>query len=217
MKGVQAKDLRGNEPEELKRTLSKLQNDLFQHRLKRSTNQLENTMLIRNTRRDIAKIHFGRLGTRIFYTQLGGFDTHAMQALVHPVLLRETAEAMAAFYADLREHNAADNVAILVFSEFGRRVHDNGGGTDHGAGGTAFVIGGRVRGGFYGEVPSLRPTDQEEGDLKFNVDFRKVYATILEQWLQVDSKQVLGRAWEQLDLFHAPAAAARQRELVDVA
>jgi len=75
------------------------------------------------------------------------------------------------------------NVAILVFSEFGRRIHDNGGGTDHGAGGTAFVIGGRVRGGFYGEVPSLAPSDQEEGDLKFNVDFRKVYATILERWL----------------------------------
>jgi uncharacterized protein (DUF1501 family) len=167
--------------------------------------------------RDIAKIHLGRLGTRIFYTQLGGFDTHAMQAQTHPGLLRDTAEAIASFYADLQDHHAADSVAILVFSEFGRRVHDNGGGTDHGAGGTAFVIGGRVKGGFYGEVPSLRPTDQEEGDLKFNMDFRKVYATILEQWLQVDSKQVLGRAWEQLDLFQTTAAVDTQRELVGTA
>jgi uncharacterized protein (DUF1501 family) len=167
--------------------------------------------------RDMAKIQFAGLGTRIFYTQLGGWDTHAMQAQTHPGLLRDTAEAIAAFYADLEEHHLADNVAILVFSEFGRRVHDNGGGTDHGAGGTAFVIGGRVRGGFYGEVPSLRPTDLEEGDLKFNVDFRKVYASILEQWLQVDSKQVLGRAWEQLDLFTAPATTTGERELMEVA
>jgi uncharacterized protein (DUF1501 family) len=166
--------------------------------------------------RDIAKIHFGRLGTRILYTQLGGFDTHSMQAEVHPGLLRQTAEAIGAFYADLREHNASHNVAILVFSEFGRRVHDNGGGTDHGAGGTAFVIGDRVRGGFFGEVPSLAVSDLEEGDLKFNVDFRKVYATILEQWLRVDSKQVLGGSWEQLDLFEAPTAARTAPEVVGV-
>jgi uncharacterized protein (DUF1501 family) len=167
--------------------------------------------------RDIAKVQFAGLGTRIFYTQLGGFDTHANQAQVHPGLLRDMAEAIAAFYADLQEHQAADNVAILVFSEFGRRVRDNGGGTDHGAGGTAFVMGGRVRGGFYGEVPSLRPTDQEEGDVKFSMDFRKVYATILERWLQVDSKRVLGRAWEQLDLFETPTAVPSQPERVGVA
>jgi uncharacterized protein (DUF1501 family) len=182
-----------------------------------STTQYPTQNPLASNLRDIAKIHSAGLGTRIFYTQMGGFDTHAMQAQTHPGLLRDTAEAIAAFYADLQEHLAADNVAILVFSEFGRRVRDNGGGTDHGAGGTAFVIGGRVRGGFYGEVPSLRPTDQEEGDLKFNLDFRKVYATILEHWLQVDSKQVLGRAWEQLDLFTAPTAVARQPELVAVA
>jgi uncharacterized protein (DUF1501 family) len=172
-----------------------------------STTKYPDQNLLASNLRDIAKIHLGGLGTRIFYTQLGGFDTHSLQAETHPALLRVTAEAIAAFYADLQEHSAAENVAILVFSEFGRRVHDNGGGTDHGAGGTAFVIGGRVKGGFYGEVPSLSPSRLDDGDLTFNVDFRKAYATILERWLGVDSKQVLGRGWEQFDLFEAPGAA----------
>src|SRR5262249_1354274 len=87
----------------------------------------------------IAKLHFGQPGTRMFDSASGGLDRPPMQAGVHPGLLRQTGEALAAFYADLQAPNAADDVAILVFSEFGRRVHDNGGGTDHGAGGTAFV------------------------------------------------------------------------------
>src|SRR5206468_1987022 len=95
----------------------------------------------------VAQIQLAGLGTRIFYTQIGSFDTHANQAEVHAGLWQRTSEAIAAFYADLREHNANQEVILWVFSEFGRRVRDNGSGTDHGAGSVAFMIGDRVNGG----------------------------------------------------------------------
>jgi uncharacterized protein (DUF1501 family) len=151
--------------------------------------------------RDIAKLKLADLGTRFFYTQLGSFDTHANQKESHPRLLKDTAEAIAALCADLDAHAAADDVVVWVFSEFGRRVADNGSGTDHGAGGLAFLIGNRVKGGFYGEAPSLRPTDQIEGDLAFNLDFRSVYTSILEQWMAVEAGPIVGGKFEQLDLF----------------
>jgi uncharacterized protein (DUF1501 family) len=84
---------------------------------------------------------------------------------------------------DLREHNHADNVVLLMFSEFGRRVRDNGSGTDHGADGVAFVLGEKVKGGHYGEMPPLRPEHLVQGDLNPNMDFRSVYSTILDKWL----------------------------------
>ena len=87
------------------------------------------------------------------------------------------------FFDDLREHDAADNVIMLMFSEFGRRTHDNGSGTDHGAAGVSFVIGDRVKGGQYSEYPSIRPEDLEQGDPVPNLDFRGVYTTIVEDWL----------------------------------
>ena len=82
---------------------------------------------------------------------------------------------MADFYDDLKEHDASDNVVLLVFTEFGRRVHDNGSGTDHGSGGVAFVVGDAVKGGLYGEYPSLEEGKLLEGDLRFNTDFRSIY------------------------------------------
>ena len=103
----------------------------------------------------IAQIKLAEVGTRIFYTAHGSFDTHATQAGLHAQLLREIAEATAAFFADLREHQSSEDVVLLMFSEFGRRVSDNGGGTDHGAGNIAFVLGDKVKGGMYGEYPSL--------------------------------------------------------------
>lgn len=153
--------------------------------------------------RDVARVHFAGLGTRIFYTQQGGYDTHASQLPTHPRLLGELDAALAAFFQDLREHNAADNVVMLIFTEFGRRIKDNGSGTDHGSGGGAYLIGDRVRGGLYGEYPSLDPSKQLHGeDLAHHVDFRGVYATVIEQWLGLDAGPIVGGVYEQLRPFN---------------
>jgi uncharacterized protein (DUF1501 family) len=113
-------------------------------------------------------------------------------------LWQEVSEAVAAFFADLREHNAADDVIMLLWTEFGRRARDNGAGTDHGAGGHAFVIGEPVKGGFYGEYPSLRESDLMLGNLKYGIDFRSAYSSILERWLDIDAKPIVGGSFEQL-------------------
>ena len=145
----------------------------------------------------IAKVLTANLGTRVFYTQQGGYDTHASEADVHPKLLGDLSRAVSDFYADLREHDAADNVVMFAFTEFGRRVKDNGSGTDHGSGGVAFAIGDPVRGGMYGAYPSLAEGDLVEGDLAFNTDFRGVYGTLVEQWLGLDANPVVGGTFEQ--------------------
>ena len=145
----------------------------------------------------IAKVLSANLGTRVFYTQQGGYDTHASEATVHPRLLSDFSRAVSDFYADLREHDAADNVVIFAFTEFGRRVKDNGSGTDHGSGGVAFAVGDPVRGGMYGEYPSLAEGDLLEGDLAFNTDFRGVYGTLVEQWLGLDSNPIVGGNFEK--------------------
>ena len=145
----------------------------------------------------IAKVLTADLGTRVFYTQQGGYDTHASETDVQPKLLSEFSRAVSDFYADLREHDTADNVVMLVFTEFGRRVRDNGSGTDHGSGGVAFAIGDPVRGGMYSEYPSLAEADLVEGDLAFNTDFRGVYGTLVEQWLGLDAQPVVGGNFEQ--------------------
>ncbi len=145
----------------------------------------------------IAKVLTANLGTRVFYTQQGGYDTHASEADVHPKLLGDLSRAVSDFYADLREHDAGDNVVMFAFTEFGRRVKDNGSGTDHGSGGVAFAIGDPVRGGMYGAYPSLAEGDLVEGDLAFNTDFRGVYGTLVEQWLGLEAKPVVGGSFEQ--------------------
>ena len=110
---------------------------------------------------------------------------------------------MADFYQDLREHNRGDEVLLFMFSEFGRRARDNGGGTDHGTGGACWIIGDTVKGGLYGEYPSLKQGDLEDGgDLLHNVDFRSVYATILEKWLGLDSKPLIGGSFETLGFLN---------------
>ena len=147
----------------------------------------------------IAKVLTANLGARVFYTQQGGYDTHASEAAVHPKLLGDFSRAVSDFYADLREHDVADNVVIFAFTEFGRRVKDNGSGTDHGSGGVAFAIGDPVRGGMYGEYPSLAEGDLVEGDLAFNTDFRGIYGTLVEQWLGLDAKPIVGGSFEQVE------------------
>jgi uncharacterized protein (DUF1501 family) len=153
--------------------------------------------------RNIAQTHLANLGTRVFYTTnpYNSFDTHAGQLTNHPLLWTDTSRAVSDFYNDLQEHNAGHNVMLLVFTEFGRRVHDNGSGTDHGAGGHAFVIGETVKGGLYGEYPSLEGNKLVEGDLQFNNDFRGLYSTILEKWMGVDARPIVNGTFEQLDFI----------------
>jgi uncharacterized protein (DUF1501 family) len=150
--------------------------------------------------RNIAQVHCADLGARILYTTApyNSFDTHASQLVAHANLWMNTAQTVSDFYDDLKEHNASDNVMLLVFTEFGRRVHDNGSGTDHGSGGAAFVIGDVVKGGLYGEYPSLEADKLLEGDLHFNNDFRGLYATILEDWMGLDSKPIVNGSFEKL-------------------
>ena len=111
--------------------------------------------------RDVARIHLAGLGTRIFYTQHGGYDTHANEITAHPKLMTDVSGAISDFLDDLEEHDASDAVTVFVFTEFGRRMRDNGSGTDHGSGGGAYLFGKSVQGGLYGEYPSLDPADWE--------------------------------------------------------
>ena len=153
--------------------------------------------------RNIAQVYLAELGTRVLYTTApyNSFDTHAGQMAAHARLWSDVSNAVSDFYQDLKEHNASEDVVVLLFTEFGRRVHDNGSGTDHGSGGIAFVIGDAVKGGLYGEYPSLEADKLLEGDLHYNNDFRGMYATLLEKWMGLDSKPITGGSFEQLDLI----------------
>lgn len=162
-----------------------------------STVQYPKTSIAQSLR-GIAQVKLAQLGTRVFYTAHGSFDTHAAQLPVHAQLWQDIAEAVAAFFTDLRAHDAAEDVIMLLWSEFGRRVRDNGSGTDHGAGGLALVLGDAVRGGMYGEMPSLRPQDLTEGNLSYTNDFRSTYSTILERWFQVEARPIVHGNFEQL-------------------
>ena len=153
--------------------------------------------------KDAARVHLADLGTRIFYASQGGYDHHANEMESHPGLLRDLSGALMDFMQDLRDHDASEEVAVLVFTEFGRRIHDNGSGTDHGSGGGAFIIGDRVEGGLYSEYPSLEPEQREQGgeDLKHSIDFRGIYGTMIEQWLGLEASPVVGGTFEQVHPF----------------
>ena len=151
--------------------------------------------------RDAARVHLADLGTRIIYAQHGGYDTHANELPTHPRLLSELSGAIMDFFQDLRDHDASENVAMLVFTEFGRRVRDNGSGCDHGAGGGSFVIGDRVNGGLHAEYPSLDIDKQTDGDLAHTYDFRGLYTTLLERWMGVEAAPIVGGRYEELPLF----------------
>ena len=153
--------------------------------------------------KNIAQVHLAEFGTRVLYTSLnpGAFDTHANQNTAFPKLWEDVTNATADLYEDLKEHHANEEVVILMFTEFGRRVQENGSGTDHGSGSVAFVIGDRVKGGAYGEYPSLDPAKLDEGDLRWNNDFRGTYAAILEKWLGLDAQPILGGNFEQFDII----------------
>jgi uncharacterized protein (DUF1501 family) len=136
----------------------------------------------------------------LLYTSFGDFDNHAQQANAHANSLGQFSEGIKLFYDDMAAHGLADNVVIMQWSEFGRRPFENGSrGTDHGAASMMFLIGNPIQGGIYGEQPSLAEEDiSEEGNLKFTVDFRSVYATVLDRWLKVDSREILGEQFENI-------------------
>jgi len=148
--------------------------------------------------RDVVRVHTANLGTQIFYTAHGPFDTHFNQPPMHARLWTEVSRAISDFFDDLREHDAADNLVMMIFTEFGRRVRDNGTGTDHGAGGGAFIIGDNVKGGMYGTYPSLKPEDLNQGDLDPNYDFRGFYSSVIDQWLGLDPVPIVGGQFEQV-------------------
>ena len=145
-----------------------------------------------------AQVLLADIGTRICYTQHGSFDAHTNGIALQEGLLEDVSGGIFDFYIDMKNANKADDVVLFVFSEFGRRVKDNGNGTDHGSGGVAFVIGDSVEGGHYGEYPSLKSEDLIEGDLEFSLDFRSIYTELLEDWLEVDSKPVVKGIYQKV-------------------
>ena len=153
--------------------------------------------------KDVARTHIAGLDTRIFYTAHGGYDHHANELKTHPQLLTELGGAISDFFQDLRDHDASEEVTMLVFTEFGRRMRDNGSGTDHGSGGGAFIIGDRVNGGLYSEYPSLDPARWLHGeDLDWTIDYRGIYSTILDQWLGLDPVPIVDGQFEQINPFN---------------
>jgi uncharacterized protein (DUF1501 family) len=149
----------------------------------------------------IAQLLKGGLDTRIFYTLQSGYDTHSAQLLTHRDLLLELSGALKAFVDDLAAAKLADRVVVLVFSEFGRTVSENGSaGTDHGTSGPVFLAGRNVKGGLVGTTPSLLDLDPKHGDLKTVIDFRQIYATVLEDWLGLPAEAALGGDFKGLSL-----------------
>ena len=156
-----------------------------------------------NLRRVAALIASG-MATRLYYVTYQGnaFDTHVQQADLHGRLLMYTADAVRGFIEDLKRIGHADEVAVMIFTEFGRRVEENGSlGTDHGTATPMFVFGKHLAPGLYGRPPSL--TDLDDGNLKMTTDFRRVYATVIEEWMGADSARVLGQSFRTLGMFRA--------------
>ncbi len=153
----------------------------------------------------LAEVIVQGLGLRVGYVTIGGFDTHADQAKTQTTLLTDLAEGVSAFLADLAAHNASQNVVVMTWSEFGRRVEENGNqGTDHGTAAPLFVVGDAVQGGVYGEPPDLNRLDGA-GNLIFTTDFRSIYATVLDRWLGAPSSAILGGSFDDQSFLPAPA------------
>ncbi len=151
-----------------------------------------------NSLKTIAQLMAAELGTRIYYTSVGGFDTHSAQANNHSRLLGGFSDSVAAFLQDVGQMGKAERVLMMTFSEFGRRVKENGSnGTDHGTAGPMFAIGPRVKGGLYADHPSLTALDDNR-NLVYGIDFRSVYGTTLDGWLGADPALALGARYENV-------------------
>jgi uncharacterized protein (DUF1501 family) len=144
----------------------------------------------------VARLIKGGAGARVYYVRQSGYDTHALQAGTHAGLLRDYADALGALLDDLTAAKLAERVLVMTFSEFGRTVKENGSaGTDHGTAGPVFLAGPRLRSAVVGKAPDLGDLDPRHGDLRTGIDFRRVYAEVLENWLGLKSKEVLGQEW----------------------
>jgi len=151
--------------------------------------------------KNIAQTHLADFGTRVLFTTspYNGFDTHAAEATAHAALWSDVSDTVETFFADLQDHGKAENTLLFMFSEFGRRIFDNGSGTDHGAASVAFAVGDKVKGGIYGEYPSMERSDHiEGGNLAPTMDFPQVYATIVEDWFGLDPVPVIGGNFEKI-------------------
>jgi uncharacterized protein (DUF1501 family) len=152
----------------------------------------------------IARLLKVGMDARVFYTLQSGYDTHSAQRFTHANLLFELSAALKAFLDDLTAARLADRVVVLLFSEFGRTVSENGsGGTDHGTAGPVFLAGPGVKGGLVGATPSLLDLDPQAGDLRRSLDFRQIYATVLEHWLGLPPKEAVGGTFEPVPLFRS--------------
>jgi uncharacterized protein (DUF1501 family) len=148
----------------------------------------------------VAQLIAAEMPTRVYYFDLDGFDTHAQQPDAHAALLGQFGTSVSAFIEDLAKMGQSQRVSVVAFSEFGRRVQENASdGTDHGAAGPMLVIGDNVKPGVIGELPSL--TDLDDGDIKFKIDFRQVYAAILKEWLRSEHLELLGGSYEPVSIF----------------
>ncbi len=156
----------------------------------------------------IAKLISADLGTKVYHITIGGFDTHAGQERTHNTLLKTVGDSVQAFLRDLEGLGKLDDVMVMTFSEFGRRVKENGSaGTDHGAGSSLYIMGGGVKGGVFGDHPSL--TDLDNGDLKFGIDFRSVYGTIVQDWLGASPVNIIGGgSFPRVGFVASPAPAS---------
>ncbi len=152
-----------------------------------------------NSLKLVARLIGGGLPTRVFYVSQGGYDTHTNQLPTQQRLLKDLGDSVKAFTDDMKAQGNMSRVLVMTFSEFGRRVAENAnGGTDHGAAAPMFVVGDKVKAGLLGKYPSLAPTDLTNGDIKYNVDFRTVYAGLLEGWLKTPSAPILGKQFAPL-------------------
>ena len=158
---------------------------------------------VSNALKTCAELINSNLGTGICYVTVGGFDTHGLQLTQQAKLLNDISDGLLAFHNDLRSHQQNDRVTTLVWSEFGRRFAANGsGGTDHGTAGTAFLIGGSVEGGLYGEPSSLKSLDGNK-DLRYTTDFRSIYTSIIDAKFNVDPRDILDANYPGLPLFRS--------------
>ena len=152
-----------------------------------------------NSLKLIAKLIGGGLPTRVYYVSQGGYDTHTNQIATQQRLLTDLGDSLKAFVDDMKAQGNLQRVLVMTFSEFGRRVTENAnGGTDHGAAAPMFIVGNKVKAGLLGRYPSLAPQDLFQGDIRYNVDFRQVYAGVLEDWLKTKSAPILGKQFEPL-------------------
>jgi len=158
-----------------------------------------NTSLEQSLKR-VAALIAGGMETRVYFVSQGGYDTHANQSYTHAQKLGELSKALAAFQQDIEQHRLQEQVLTMTFSEFGRRPSENAsGGTDHGTAAPLFIVGGQVGAGLIGKAPNLNLKKNE--DLQYDIDFRAVYATVIEQWFQADPVKVLGEQHETLNLL----------------